>query len=47
MTGSHDDDVGAQCRELGCVAFLPKPISEGVLMRAVATAIGPTIKREP
>ena len=40
MTGSVDSGVRRQCAELGCVAFLQKPIPEAHLMDAIAKAIG-------
>ena len=40
MTGSEKNVVRLQCLELGCVAFLQKPIPEAHLMDAVAKAIG-------
>lgn len=40
MTGSEKNAVHRQCLDLGCVAFLQKPIPEAHLMGAVAKAIG-------
>ena len=36
MTGLKDEDVQQQCIDLGCVAFLRKPVPESVLMKAIA-----------
>ena len=40
MSGSQDDSVLVQCRELGCIAFLRKPFAHSLLMDAIAKAIG-------
>jgi len=40
MTGSGDNAIRLQCMELGCVAFLQKPVLEARLMDAIAKAIG-------
>jgi FixJ family two-component response regulator len=39
MTGSKGDTVRQQCIDLGCVAFLRKPVPESVLMKTIARAI--------
>jgi FixJ family two-component response regulator len=45
MTGSKDDTVQQQCIDLGCVAFLRKPVPESILMKAVARAIQSVLHR--
>jgi FixJ family two-component response regulator len=40
MTGSMDSAIRSQCMDLGCVAFLQKPIPEDRLTAAIAKAIG-------
>jgi FixJ family two-component response regulator len=40
MTGSVDSGIRRQCAELGCVAFLQKPIPEARLFEAIANAVG-------
>jgi len=45
MSGSKDDAVQQQCIDLGCVAFLRKPVPESVLMKAVARAIQSVLHR--
>ena len=40
MTGSIDNVIRLQCMELGCVAFLEKPVPEARLMDTIAKAIG-------
>jgi FixJ family two-component response regulator len=40
MTGSEKNVVRLQCLDIGCVAFLQKPIPEAHLMDAVARAVG-------
>ena len=40
MTGSEKNIVRRQCLDVGCVAFLEKPIPEARLMDAVARATG-------
>jgi FixJ family two-component response regulator len=42
MTGSEKNVVRLQCLDLGCVAFLEKPIPEARLMEALAKAAGAT-----
>jgi FixJ family two-component response regulator len=45
MTGSKDDTVQQKCIDLGCVAFLRKPIPESVLTKAVARAVQSVLHR--
>lgn len=40
ITGSLDHTIRMRCMELGCVAFLQKPIAEARLMDAIAMALG-------
>jgi FixJ family two-component response regulator len=42
ISGSDDDTVRMQCIDLGCVAYLRKPLSDDRLIDAVAMAIGST-----
>ena len=39
MTGLKDEGIQQECIDLGCVAFLRKPVPESVLMKAIARAI--------
>ena len=46
MSGSQDDSVLLQCRQVGCIAVLRKPFAHGLLMDAIAKAIGPNRRTE-
>ena len=39
MTGSGDEEIRGQCLDLGCVAFLQKPIPESELIDAIVAAL--------
>src|SRR5262245_13469724 len=40
MSGSQNDSVLTQCRDLGGIAFLRKPFAHNVLMDAISKAVG-------
>jgi FixJ family two-component response regulator len=40
MTGGDDPMLRRQATELGCVAYLRKPLCPGLLMDAIADAVG-------
>ena len=40
VTGSDDDTLRAQCRDVGCAAFLRKPLVDDRLLAALAKTVG-------
>jgi CheY-like chemotaxis protein len=40
MTGGDDPMLRQQAIDLGCVAYLRKPLSPALLMEAIADAVG-------